>query len=100
MQEVRNMRKLIVTGVVLTVASLTGLLTSAHAKAMTTPVSHAAMIHKASPIEDVAYLCQRVWRCGYRGCAWQRECWRRAPRYRPYGWNYPYDWQSYHFVWQ
>jgi len=92
------MRKLIVTGVVLTVASLTGLLTSAHAKAMTTPVSHAAMIHKASPIEDVAYLCQRVWRCGYRGCAWQRECWRRAPGYRPYNWDYPGDWQAYHFL--
>jgi len=98
------MRKPILTDVVLIVASLTGFLLSPHAQAMTTPISHAT-IHKASPvnaspIKDVAYLCQKVWRCDYRGCGWQRECWWRAPRSRPYGWNYPYDWQSYHFVWQ
>ena len=94
------MRKLIMTGVVFAVTSLTGLLLSPHGQAMTMRLSHAAMTHKASPIEDVAYRCQKVWRCGYRGCAWERECWRRAPRYRPYGWDYPYVWQSYHFVWQ
>ena len=92
------MHKLIVTGVVFVAASLTGVLLSPHAQAMTTPVSHAAMIDKASPIEDVAYLCQKVWRCGYRGCAWHRECWLPAPRYRPYDWDYPADWQAYHFL--
>ena len=89
-----------VTGVVFAVASLTGLLLSPRGQAMTTRVSHAAMTHKASPIEDVAYRCQKVWRCGYRGCAWERECRWRVPRYRPHGWDYPYDWQSYHFLWQ
>jgi hypothetical protein len=94
------MRKLIVTDVVLIITSLTAFLLSPHAQAMTTRVSSAAMIHRASPIEDVAYRCQKVRRCDYRGCGWQRDCQRQPPRYRPYGWNYPYDWQSYHFVWQ
>jgi hypothetical protein len=92
------MCKLIVAGVVLAVAAPIGLLLSPHAQAMTMRVSHAAMINNASPIEDVAYRCQKVWRCGYRGGAWQRE--RPAPRYRPYNWNYSADWQAYHFIWQ
>jgi hypothetical protein len=95
------MRKLIVTSVGLAVASLTGVLLSTHAQAMTIRLSHAGMPPKASPIEDVAYRCQKVWRCGYGGCAWERECRRRAPRYnRPYNWDYPADWQAYHFIWQ
>jgi hypothetical protein len=90
----------IVTDVVLIAAALTGFLVSPHAQAMTTRVSYAAMIHRTSPVEDVTYRCQKVWRCDYRGCGWQRDCRRQPPRYRPYGWNYSYDWQSYHFVWQ
>jgi hypothetical protein len=93
------MRKLIVTDVVLIVTSLTTFLLSPHAQAVTTRVSPAAMIHRASPFEDIAYRCQKVWRCGYRGCGWQRECRWRAPHYRPY-WDYPADWQAYHFIWQ
>jgi len=100
MQSGRSMCKLIVTGVVLSVASLPGLLVSSHAQAMTTRVSHAAMTDRASPIEDIAYRCQKVWRCGYRGCAWLRECRRPATRYRLYNWDYPADWQAYHFIWQ
>ena len=90
------MHKLIVTGVVLIVALLTGLLLSRHAQAMAAPAS-TAMIEKFSPIENVAYRCQKVWRCGYHGCALHRECRSRAPRPRPYGWDYPWDWQSHHF---
>src|SRR5215469_9913934 len=64
MQQGRSMCKLIVAGVVLAVAAPIGLLWSPHAQAMTMRVSHAAIINNASPIEDVAYRCQKLWRCG------------------------------------
>ena len=46
--------------------------------------------------EDAAYLCRRVWRCGYYGCGWRRACyWGPGPYYgygyapRPY-WRHHY----------
>jgi hypothetical protein len=89
------MRRLIVTNVVLTVISVTGLFVIPSAQAMTAPipVGLAAVIDKASPAEDVAYVCRRVQRCGPYGCGWRRECWDTGPGYgggyyRGYrGWN-------------
>ena len=38
-----------------------------------------------SLLQETAYVCRRVWRCGYWGCGWQRVCEYVAPRfYRPY----------------
>ena len=36
-------------------------------------------------VQNIAYVCRRVWRCGPYGCGWRRACgWR--PGYYAYGW--------------
>jgi hypothetical protein len=78
-----NMRRLIVTSIVLAVISLAGLLVIASAQAMTAPIpiGLAGVIDKASSVEDVAYVCRRVRRCGPNGCVWRRECRNTGPGY-------------------
>jgi hypothetical protein len=89
------MRRLIVTVIVLVVASVTGLSVIPSAQAMTAslPLGLAAVLDTASPVEDVAYVCRRVRRCGPYGCGWRRQCWHTGPgygggNYRSYGRGY------------
>jgi hypothetical protein len=68
-------------------------LTTNRAEAMTlgTPSGLRAAIEETSLAEDVAYVCRRVWVCGYYGCGWRRSCfWRPGGYYyRPYRrWRY------------
>jgi hypothetical protein len=35
-------------------------------------------------LQEAAYVCRRVWRCGAYGCAWRRVCSYTRPYYRPY----------------
>jgi hypothetical protein len=81
-----NMRRLMVTSIVLAVVLLSGLFAIPSAQAMTAPipVGLAAVIDKASSVEDVAYVCRRVRRCGPDGCGWQRRCWQTDPGYGGY----------------
>jgi hypothetical protein len=64
------------------------------ANAMTVaPGAPLALNHSKSLIDQVAYGCQPVWRCGPWGCGWRRACfWRPGPYayYRPYGFYRPY----------
>jgi len=41
--------------------------------------------------QDVAYVCRRVWRCGYYGCGWRRACWWTGPYY---GYGYGPYWRG------
>ena len=77
------MPRLIVTSLVLAVILLAGLFVIPSAQAMTAsiPVGLAAVIDKASSVEDVAYVCRRVRRCGPYGCGWRRECRDTGPGY-------------------
>lgn len=85
------MRRLMVTSVVLAAVLLSGLFAIPSVQAMTAPipVGLAAVIDKASPVEDVAYVCRRVRACGPNGCGWRRRCWETGYGYGPgYGRGY------------
>ena len=41
-------------------------------------------------VQDTAYVCRRVWRCGYYGCGWRRACWWTGPSY---GYGYGPYWR-------
>jgi hypothetical protein len=69
-----------------------GALLPGRAEAMTTtaPVGMQAAIGD-SLAQDVAYVCRRVWRCGYYGCGWRRACWWTGDRWyghRHWGWRH------------
>ena len=62
-----------------------GALAPAQAMAISTPAGIAAAVDTTSLAQDVAYVCNRVWRCGPYGCGWRRACfWTGGPRYRGY----------------
>lgn len=46
----------------------------AEAMALSTPAGIQAAIDDTSLAQDVAYVCNRVWRCGPYGCGWRRAC--------------------------
>jgi len=60
-----------------------GSLAPTRASAMTLPAPSAlqATIDNSSMAQDVAYICRRVWRCGYWGCGWRRACYWSGPRF-------------------
>jgi hypothetical protein len=95
------MRRLVLTSVVLS-ALLTGFFVMTSAQAMTARVlvGLTAAIDKARPIEDVAYVCSPVRRCGPYGCE-DRQCWETGYGYGPahgpgYGFGYVYDYGPEH----
>ena len=46
----------------------------AEAVPISVPAGLNAAIKEANPVQDVAYDCHRVWRCGPYGCGWRRAC--------------------------
>jgi hypothetical protein len=76
------MRKRIVTSMVFAATMLIGqfLIPSAHAITGSNLIG-LAKVETANPVEDVAYVCRRVRRCGPYGCGWRRECWETGPGY-------------------
>lgn len=94
------MRKLLINCTAAAAVLFVGALASPGAQAMTVPIPAGlnAAIHEVNPVQDVTYICRRVWRCGYYGCGWRRICyWRPGYSYgyyRPYryGWRHPYGW--------
>ena len=49
--------------------------TTASAMTFSSPAAVAAAVDDTSLAQDVAYVCNRVWRCGPWGCGWRRNCW-------------------------
>ncbi len=64
----------------------------APAATVAAPAELAATLNTVNPLQDVAYVCRRVWRCGRYGCGWRRVC--RWTHRRPY-WRHRY-WRRYH----
>jgi hypothetical protein len=67
------------------------------AEAMT--IAAPAGLHAAigGPLaQDAAYLCRRVWRCGYYGCGWRRACYWGPGPYYGYGYYRPYRHYGYY----
>ncbi|MGE3149696.1 MAG: hypothetical protein AB7K04_11580 [Pseudorhodoplanes sp.] len=68
-------------------------LSSNRAEAAAMPVGNGIQtaIQDGGLLQDVAYVCRRVWRCGPYGCGWRRVCGYTGPRYyRPYGYYRPH----------
>jgi hypothetical protein len=84
-----NMRRLVLTGFVLTVA-LAEFFVMPNAQPMTAPIPAGliAVVDKAGRAENVAYVCSLVRRCGPYGCE-KRQCWETGygfgPAYGPGG---------------
>jgi hypothetical protein len=83
-----------------TLLALGGLLAGSRAEAL--PLSGAPAIGTAaeqgSLLQDVAYVCRRLWRCGPYGCGWRRACyWTPGP----VAYAYPYGpyWGGYSWYW-
>ena len=68
----------------------------ANAMTMTAPVGMQAAIDDGL-VQDAAYVCQPVWRCGYYGCGWRRACWWGGPG--PYYWRNHYWRRHYWHYW-
>lgn len=73
---------------------------STSAEALPVPAGLNAAIQQGNPVQEAAYACRPVWRCGYWGCGWRRTCWW-GPGYgygyhhRPYrwgGWGWRHHW--------
>lgn len=55
----------------------------ADAMALSTPAGIQDAIDDTGLVKDVAYVCRRVWVCGYYGCGWRRSCyWTEHRRWR------------------
>jgi hypothetical protein len=63
---------------------------SPQAEAMPMPggAGLSAALADADLAHEVAYVCRRVWRCGYDGCGWRRSCWwRPGPAWGDRDWD-------------
>ena len=103
------MRKLFLVCATAAAMLVAGALSAPRAEAM--PLSSGAAglnttLAEGGLMQDVAYVCRRVWRCGPYGCGWRRSCWWSGPRYYgPLyygGWrggyyrSYPYRYNRWH----
>jgi hypothetical protein len=89
------MRRIILAAAATFALLAAGSLAPGRAEAMTLPAPAglaAAVGSGDSLTETIAYVCRRVWRCGYYGCGWRRSCYYTRPYYyRPYRYYYrPY----------
>ena len=77
---------LAITAVLALLAAISLSPNRAEAAAMPVPTGIQAAIQDNSLIEEAAYVCRRIWRCGPYGCGWRRVCSYAGPSYyrRPY----------------
>jgi len=88
--------------IILSTAATLALLTAGtflpgRADAMTraAPAGMQAAVGGSDLVQDVDYICRRVWRCGYYGCGWRRACyWTGGGPY----WRHHYYWR--HRYWR
>ncbi|HVV60568.1 MAG TPA: hypothetical protein VHD14_02315 [Pseudolabrys sp.] len=72
--------------------------TGANAMTLSTPAAVRAAVDDTSLAQDVAYVCRRVWRCGYWGCGWRRSCYWTGHRYwRHRYWRHHYWHHRHHY---
>ena len=57
----------------------------AEALTISAPAGIADAVGQNSLLQDVAYVCRRVWRCGPYGCGWRRHCYHTYGGYGYYG---------------
>ena len=83
--EEEEMRRLIVSGVIAVVAPFA--IANAQAMTISAPAGLSAVVHQASPVEDVAYRCRRG-HCWHSGYSYHRYGYGRYYRgYRGYAYS-------------
>jgi hypothetical protein len=83
---------------VLAVAALAS--PSAEAMTVMVPSGLNAAIRDANPVQEAAYNCRPVWRCGAWGCGWRRACWWGPGPYGYYPYRpYRHGWHGGHRRW-
>ena len=83
------MQKLSLAGLVASAFIATAALVPGQVQAvpLATVPGSLATVDTGNSVEQVRYVCRRVWRCNRWGCGWRRTCsWR--PSY--YGYRAPY----------
>jgi hypothetical protein len=83
--EEEAMRRIVLTTAATLAILAAGSMTN-RADAMTVgvPAGIAKAIDGTNLVQDAAYVCRRVWRCGPWGCGWRRVCWWTGPRHYRY----------------
>jgi hypothetical protein len=91
------MRKLVLTMAAVAALAAAGMATAPRAEAL--PVSaNIAVPAGDGLLQDTAYVCGRVWRCGPWGCGWRRVCsWRPGPYWGPRRWGWHGGWRHRHW---
>ncbi len=86
------MRKVfLVLGAALALLISASLTERASAMTIAAPAGAVAAAADIGSVEQVRYVCRRVWRCGRYRCGWRRVCWwRPGPYYGYYGYYRPY----------
>jgi len=88
------MRRIVLaTAATLAILAVSFVPNRAEAMTVTTPAGILAAVNGSSVVQEVAYVCRRLWRCGPGGlCGWRRACWWTGggPYYYGYGTPYPY----------
>ena len=81
------MRRIVVAAIAASVLFATGSLTPQVANAMPAPVPLAGTTDSGL-LQDVAYQCRPIWRCGRYGCGWRRVCYWTPGYYPHWGWRH------------
>jgi hypothetical protein len=81
------MRRIILAAIAACALSA-GSLAPQHAQAMPVSTPLAATID-TSLLQQAAYQCRPIWRCGRYGCGWRQVCyWTPYPRWGGPGWRW------------
>ena len=81
------MRRIVLAAIAACALSAIGL-TPQRAEAMPVSVPLAA-IADPGVLQQAAYECRPIWRCGRYGCGWRQVCyWTPYPRYGSPGWRH------------
>ena len=85
------MRKFILSMAALAAILAGGLGTPTRAEALPVAQGIAAPVSGEGLLQEAAYHCRPIWRCGRYGCGWRRVCgWRPGPVWRPHRWGRPW----------
>ena len=89
------MRKFVLTVAALAAILAGGLVAAPRAEAMPAAPGIAASVAGEGLLQDAAYVCRRVWRCGRYGCGWRRVCyWTPGPYVGPrWRWHHHRRWR-------
>jgi uncharacterized membrane protein len=79
------MRKLVLSMTALAAILAAGLVTVPRAEALPVAPGVVAPVAGEGLLQDAAYYCRPIWRCGRYGCGWRRVCaWTRPYVHRHY----------------